>query len=101
MNPGYAGRSELPDNLTSLFRPIAMNSPDRLLIAQVLLYSQVFPSGDLLARKIIPFFDVCQMQLSCQRHYDFGLRALKSVLVAAGRLQRSNVEREDHTQNEF
>lgn len=90
-NPNYAGRSQLPPNLTKLFRPMAMTRPDRELIAQVMLFSQGFRTAESLASKIVPFFNLCDEQLSPQPHYDFGLRALKAVLQSAGILKRERL----------
>jgi dynein heavy chain 1, cytosolic len=81
---------------------MAMTRPDRELIAQVMLFSQGFRSAESLASKIVPFFNLCDEQLSPQPHYDFGLRALKAVLASAGilkreRLQSSRAQGEDES----
>jgi dynein heavy chain len=89
MNPGYIGRSELPEGLKALFRPITVVVPDLELICENMLMSEGFVQAKILAKKFTTLYFLCRDLLSKCPHYDWGLRAIKSVLVVAGSFKRA------------
>lgn len=87
LNPagkGYAGRSKLPDNLKALFRSVAMAAPDDVVIAEVLLLSQGFSAANSGAQALVALLDLSRQRLAPMKHYDWGLRSLKTILNVAG-----------------
>uniref|UniRef100_A0A1B0DN78 Dynein heavy chain, cytoplasmic n=1 Tax=Phlebotomus papatasi TaxID=29031 RepID=A0A1B0DN78_PHLPP len=91
LNPAgeeYGGRQKLPANIQSLFRPIVMQEPEPKEIARVLLFVEGFEHADEIGERMVELFTLAKKILSPQRHYDWGLRELKTVLTACGKSLR-------------
>jgi dynein heavy chain len=89
MNPGYIGRAELPEGLKALFRPMTVMVPDMVLICENMLMAEGFQTAKSLASKFYGLYSLLRDLLSKQRFYDWGLRAVKSVLRVAGGFKRA------------
>jgi len=88
MNPTYAGRHDLPDNLKALFRPCAMMVADYFMIAQIKLLSYGYQQARVIANKVVSSLKLSSEQLSTQTHYDYGMRSLNAILLASGKMKK-------------
>eukprot|EP01065_Artemidia_motanka_P042621 TRINITY_DN5751_c0_g1_i1.p1 TRINITY_DN5751_c0_g1~~TRINITY_DN5751_c0_g1_i1.p1 ORF type:complete len:2793 (+),score=1080.74 TRINITY_DN5751_c0_g1_i1:401-8380(+) len=64
--------------------------PDIQNICEILLAAEGFKEAKDLALKFVQLYRLNSALLSPQAHYDWGLRAVKSVLVVAGQLRRAD-----------
>merc|ERR1740122_643272 len=61
-----------------------------------MLYAEGFGTAKLLSGKFTQLYKLSSEQLSKQDHYDFGMRAVKSVLVMAGGLKRLDPDMDEN-----
>ncbi|CCH61061.1 hypothetical protein TBLA_0D05690 [Henningerozyma blattae CBS 6284] len=80
LNPSYAGRSELPENLRKKFIEFSFQKPDKVVIAENILRIEGINNIDNLAANTVLFLDNMTNDCTPQKHYDFGLRSLKSII---------------------
>lgn len=92
LNPGFAGRCELPDEYYTLFSRLTMFYPDYWLIAQVMLHAEGLGlAADKLSKSLFDCLQSCKEKMSKQHQYDFGMRGLKVMIKMSGGLLRAGL----------
>ncbi|EAY21562.1 Dynein heavy chain family protein [Trichomonas vaginalis G3] len=96
LNPGYAGRSQLPDNIKLLFRTIVMIEPDYQHISEIILLSGGFDAANKISKEVTAVFKLGKLMLNKSNQYDWGLRQMKAILTTGiNELHKKGAETEE------
>lgn len=63
MNPGYAGRTELPESVKALFRPVVCIVPDLQQICEIMLFSEGFLMAKVTFVTILCIYDMDSIRI--------------------------------------
>ena len=88
---------QVPEGLKALFRPLTVMVPDLVLMCENMLMAEGFQEATALASKFYGLYSLLNDLLSKQLHYDWGLRAVKSVLRVAGGFKRQEPDVDEQT----
>lgn len=87
-NPFYAGRTQIPESFRDMMRCNTLTVPDFGIISEAMLFTEGFTEAETLGRRLQKLFEIAQATLTQQEVYDFGLRAVKHVVLGSGRILR-------------
>lgn len=77
-----------------------MQQPEPKEIARVILFVEGFKNAEIIGSRMVELFNMAKKMLSPQRHYEWGLRELKTVLLACGRFLKENSANNANDTNE-
>ena len=69
--------------------------PNYTMIAEILYFAEGFKQAKYLANKTTKLYQLCSQQLQLEDHYDYGMRAIKAVIIMAGQILNDHKDEDE------